>query len=121
MSPTVSDYEVTENKEATLPIARGPQPPGKFSVHSLGDRDWALVSICNPYPMILRGLNNCDAHLMEVTLKLRETWLPPRIYACGYLLVQPGVLDKERQWEGNWEPYKVPGFPQAYQVPPKGI
>lgn len=47
-----------------LPIAGGPQLPGKISVHSLGDKDWGLISVYNSYPVILRGSSNCDSHLM---------------------------------------------------------
>lgn len=111
-------------RKKPLPIAGGPQPSEKFSVHSLGDRDWGSVSVCNPYPMILRGLSNCDSHLKR-TLKLGETWLLPKVYACGYLLVlqwhQLGVLDEERHWEGNLESYKVPGFPKPTRSHPKAF
>lgn len=60
MSSTVNGYEVMENKEEITPIAEGPQPPGEFSVHSLGDRVCGLVSGCSLYPTILRGLSNYD-------------------------------------------------------------
>lgn len=64
MSPTVSDYEVMKNEEEGPAHCKGsPASWEVLSVHSLGDRDWGLVSVCNPYPIILRGLSNCAAHL----------------------------------------------------------